>query len=53
LGIEADTTDAVYGQIAGAFYGDGSIPAEWRVKIALQETVLEFADQLHAATLFA
>jgi hypothetical protein len=30
LGEDADTTDAVNGQIAGAFYGASGIPAAWR-----------------------
>src|SRR5262249_29265748 len=30
LGEDADTTGAVYGQIAGAYYGEAGIPAEWR-----------------------
>ena len=34
LGEDADTTGAVYGQIAGAFYGEDGIPAEWRAKLA-------------------
>ena len=29
LGDDADTTGAVYGQIAGASYGAGGIPADW------------------------
>ena len=32
LGDDADTTAAVYGQLAGAYYGEEGIPAEWRVK---------------------
>lgn len=34
LGDDADTTAAVYGQIAGAYYGYGEIPQEWRQTIA-------------------
>ena len=30
LGDDADTTGAVYGQLAGAFYGAEAIPAAWR-----------------------
>ena len=29
LGDDADTTGAVYGQLAGAYYGDDGIPPEW------------------------
>lgn len=33
LGDDADTTGAVYGQIAGAYYGVESIPKKWKEKI--------------------
>ena len=48
LGDDADTTGAVYGQLAGAFYGVDGIPAGWRERLAMQETILEFADRLYA-----
>jgi ADP-ribosyl-[dinitrogen reductase] hydrolase len=35
LGDDADTTGAIYGQIAGAFYVADGIPAEWRAKLTL------------------
>lgn len=47
LGDDADTTSAVYGQIAGAYYGEEAIPAEWRVKLAMREKILDFADRLY------
>lgn len=34
LGNDADTTGAVYGQIAGAFYGEKGIPKKWILKLA-------------------
>jgi ADP-ribosylglycohydrolase len=46
LGDDADTTGAVYGQIAGAFYGESGIPASWKEKLALRETIESFADKL-------
>lgn len=49
LGDDADTTGAVYGQLAGAFYGEDGIPADWRAKLAFRDTIERFADQLHAA----
>jgi ADP-ribosyl-[dinitrogen reductase] hydrolase len=49
LGHDADTTAAVYGQLAGAFYGEAGILAEWRSKLALLGTIEELADRLHAA----
>ena len=48
LGDDADTTAAVYGQLAGAYYGINDIPAEWREQVALREKILELADGLHA-----
>lgn len=54
LGDDADTTGAVYGQIAGAFYGLEGIPAEWRNKLAMRETIEGLAErllQLAAATI--
>ena len=47
LGDDADTTGAVYGQIAGAYYGEDGIPAEWRAKLAMRETIEGLADRLH------
>lgn len=46
LGEDADTTGAVYGQIAGAFYGLEGIPAGWCEKIAMADTILELARKL-------
>lgn len=48
LGEDADTTAAIYGQLAGAFYGEAGIPARWRERLALRETIELFADRLHA-----
>ncbi len=47
LGDDADTTGAVYGQIAGAFYGEESIPAAWREKLAELPTILSLAERLY------
>ena len=47
LGEDADSTGAVYGQIAGAFYGEAGIPAEWRAKLAMRDTIESLADGLH------
>jgi ADP-ribosyl-[dinitrogen reductase] hydrolase len=49
LGDDADTTGAVYGQLAGAHYGVEGIPEEWRGKLALRDTIEGFADGLFAA----
>jgi ADP-ribosylglycohydrolase len=50
LGDDADTTGAIYGQLAGAYYGVNGIPEVWREKIAMRERILHLADGL--ATLF-
>jgi ADP-ribosylglycohydrolase len=46
LGDDADTTGAVYGQLAGAFYGEQGIPAPWLERLALRELIGQLADQL-------
>lgn len=46
LGDDADTTGAVYGQIAGAFYAADGIPAEWRNKLAMRDTIEGLAERL-------
>ena len=33
LGDDADTTGAIYGQIAGAYYGESGIPDKWQNKL--------------------
>jgi ADP-ribosylglycohydrolase len=51
LGDDADTTGAVYGQLAGAFYGDAGIPEEWRAKLAQRTLIESFAEKLfHLST---
>jgi ADP-ribosylglycohydrolase len=46
LGDDADTTGAIYGQLAGAFYGVDAIPDGWRDKLAMSSRILELADGL-------
>jgi ADP-ribosylglycohydrolase/protein-tyrosine phosphatase len=46
LGDDADTTGAVYGQLAGAFYGESGIPESWRLKLAHRLLIEHFAEQL-------
>jgi ADP-ribosyl-[dinitrogen reductase] hydrolase len=50
LGDDADTTGAVYGQIAGAYYGEDGIPEDWRRKLAHRELIESFGDRLHEHT---
>ena len=47
LGDDADTTGAIYGQIAGAHYGAEAIPAAWRAKLAMADQMTSLADRLH------
>jgi len=46
LGDDADTTGAVYGQLAGAFYGESGIPESWRSQLAYRQLIESMADQL-------
>jgi len=46
LGEDADTTGAVYGQLAGAYYGVQAIPDEWLQPLALRSTIQDLADRL-------
>ena len=46
LGDDADTTAAIYGQLAGARYGIEGIPREWRDGIAHGGLILGLADGL-------
>lgn len=48
LGDDADTTAAVCGQVAGAYYGEDGIPASWSKRIAMYEQIKGLADKLHA-----
>ena len=45
LGDDTDTTGAVYGQIAGAYYGLNAIP--WRKKITWSEKIHTLAENLY------
>lgn len=46
LGDDADTTAAICGQMAGAFYGVNGIPAGWRAALVMREDIETVADQL-------
>ena len=48
LGDDADTTGAVYGQLAGAVYGEEAIPASWLDLLASRGRIQELADGLYA-----
>ena len=46
LGDDADTTGAIYGQLAGAYYGAAAIPIGWREKLAKRELIESLANRL-------
>ena len=47
LGYDADTTAAIYGQVAGAHYGAQAIPAEWRERLTMATEITSIADSLY------
>jgi ADP-ribosylglycohydrolase len=51
LGDDTDTTAAVFGQLAGALYGEEAIPAEWRAVLARRTDIERMADSLFFARL--
>lgn len=48
LGDDADTTAAVCGQVAGAFYGETGIPAKWLDRLVMRDEIAGLADRLRA-----
>jgi ADP-ribosylglycohydrolase len=52
LGDDADTTGAVYGQIAGAYYGVQGIPDHWRSMLAHVDVLEGFAERLKKKSAF-
>ncbi|MEJ1960238.1 MAG: ADP-ribosylglycohydrolase family protein [Gammaproteobacteria bacterium] len=48
LGANSDVTAAIYGQLAGAHYGVGAIPATWRTSLMGKELIEGLADRLLA-----
>ena len=49
LGDDADTTGAIFGQIAGAHYGVDGIPRHWTVKLARRDVIEDMARRLAVA----
>ena len=49
LGDDADTTAAICGQIAGAYYGESGIPSHWLDRLVMREKIGELADELWKA----
>ena len=46
LGDDADTTAAVCGQVAGAYYGQSGIPGHWLKSLVMTREIRGLADQL-------
>jgi ADP-ribosylglycohydrolase len=46
LGDDADTTGAIYGQIAGAYFGEQDIPQKWLTNLAMRPIILDLAHRL-------
>ena len=46
LGDDADTTAAVCGQIAGAYYGESGIPVQWLDRLFMRAEITGLADDL-------
>jgi ADP-ribosyl-[dinitrogen reductase] hydrolase len=50
LGDDADTTAAVCGQIAGAFYGESAIPTPWLERLCMADQIRALSDSLAAGS---
>ncbi|HOD72106.1 MAG TPA: ADP-ribosylglycohydrolase family protein [Deltaproteobacteria bacterium] len=48
LGDDADTTAAICGQVAGAYYGISSIPSDWLKRVYMNQRILGLIKQLLA-----
>lgn len=48
LGGDTDTNGAIYGQLAGAYYGYDNIPSEWRQDLIDEPNIAKLADDLAA-----
>jgi len=48
LGNDADTTAAIYGQIAGAYYGLDGIPVRWLDRLVHKDDIVDITRQLYA-----
>jgi ADP-ribosyl-[dinitrogen reductase] hydrolase len=46
LGEDADTTAAVCGQVAGAYYGESGIPAAWLDRLSMRDEIGRLAGAL-------
>ena len=48
LGDDADTTAAVCGQVAGAFYGEPAIPPRWLERLTMADDIRGLCDRLRS-----
>ena len=48
LGGDSDTNGAIYGQLAGAYYGYEGIPGSWRDGVYMGSEIAVLADDLLA-----
>ena len=46
LGDDADTTGAICGQLAGAFYGSEALPEKWCSLLCHRERLMEYSQAL-------
>jgi len=46
LWLDADTTGAVYGALAGAYYGEVALPDRWLAKLRHRDLLVDFAEGL-------
>lgn len=47
LGDDADTTGAIVGQLAGAYYGAAAIPNKWVALLTMRQDIENLAEQLY------
>lgn len=50
LGDDADTTAAICGQVAGAYYGRSGIPAHWLEQLTMRDEITVLTERLYAAS---
>lgn len=51
LGDDSDSVGAIYGQLAGVFYGFKGIPENWRKQLALAPLIEMYSKELYETTL--
>jgi ADP-ribosyl-[dinitrogen reductase] hydrolase len=49
LGDDADTTAAICGQLAGAYYGESGIPKKWLDRVVMRQEISAVTDRLFEA----